>query len=191
MAILTVARAVNLCARRYPPETQGLGDVDAADALGAVEIGDGARHAQNAVIPPRRQFHPVDGVGQQRLAGGVRRGDRIQKLAVGFGVGADRRVADGAVTDEALIASGLHGARLRDARRDLGRTLGWRRQRQVARRNGGDIDVEVDAIEYRPGNLRLILLGAFRHAGAGETCVVEMAATAETRCLFAGRATNA
>lgn len=43
------------------------------DRLGARQIGDGARDAQDAGEPPRGQPHRLGGLGEQRLAAAVER----------------------------------------------------------------------------------------------------------------------
>ena len=60
----------------------------AADLRGAVEVGDGARDTQHAVVAARGQVHALGRAQQQLAASGVGRGDLVEQLAVGLGVGA-------------------------------------------------------------------------------------------------------
>ena len=55
-------------------------------------------------------------------------------------------------------------ARARDARRDFAAALGRRRQDQVGGGHRRHLDVQVDAVEQRAGQPRLVLGGAARLA---------------------------
>ncbi len=48
------------------PVGQGLGEMHAADLVGAVEIGERACHPQHPVIAARREMHRIGGVAQER-----------------------------------------------------------------------------------------------------------------------------
>jgi hypothetical protein len=72
---------------------QGLSHVDAAVDLGGVEIGDGARHAQDPVIAARREAKALGRLAQELAAVCLGRRHLFQQLAVGVGVGADRSTA--------------------------------------------------------------------------------------------------
>jgi hypothetical protein len=56
--------------------------MNAADVVGAVEIGERARHPQHAVIAARGKSHGVGGVAQQRKAGGAGPRDLFQHGAL-------------------------------------------------------------------------------------------------------------
>ncbi len=116
--------------------TQRFGDVQAAHGVGAFEVGQGAGDAQDAVIGAGRQFHGIDCFQQGRCASGVGRRDRHQQFAVGLGIGADWLASAGA-----LVARGLHGTGAGDAGRNFGRTLGGRREREIAGGHSGHVDM--------------------------------------------------
>ena len=77
--------------------------MDLLHRAAAFEVGERSCDAQHAVEAAGRQAEAVDRLGDELAAGLVERGDLLQQLAVGFGVGAD------AVT---LVAPGLDGAGL-------------------------------------------------------------------------------
>jgi hypothetical protein len=54
----------------------------------------------------------------------------------------------------------LDAASLRDARPHVRAPLGRPRQNEVCGRDGGYLDLKVDAVEHRPRDARLIALGA-------------------------------
>lgn len=153
---------------------EGLREMRAADDRAAVEIGDGARDLEDAVIATRRKPHRVGGVTQEFHAGGIGRRDRVENGAACFGIDAKLR------PPERLEPLGLHGARRRDPRRDFLASFRWRRQHEIGRADGGHFDVEVDAVEERPRQPRLIVGDAARigAALAGEARVIGAAAAA-------------
>ena len=122
-----------------------LGDVVARHRRGAFEIGQGARHPQYPVIAARRQHQPLGGALQQGAAGRIGGGDLVEQFAINFGIG-----ADAAVRRQYLVTRSLTGAGGGDAAGDLGAGLGRRREGQVGGRDGGDVDMQVDAVEQRP-----------------------------------------
>ena len=134
------------------------------------EIGQGARHAQHAVIAARRKPEPLGRLGQQLAAVGVGRRDLVEQLAVGLGVGADALGSRSA----RRWSSRARARRAPPPRRALAR----RRQRQVGGRHRRHVDMQVDAVEQRPGDARLVVLGAFGRAPAGQRGIVEIAAAA-------------
>jgi hypothetical protein len=91
--------------------------VDAADLVVALEVGERARDAQDAVIAARRQAHGVGGLAQQGEAGLLGPGDLLEQLAVGLGIGAQMRQAEGG---EAALLAGAGGG---DTGGDLGAAL--------------------------------------------------------------------
>src|SRR5260370_36460751 len=70
---------------------QGFGEMQPADFLRAVEIGERAGDAQHAVIAARRQPHGLGGVAQEFLALRVRLREGLQRRGRRFGIGADMR----------------------------------------------------------------------------------------------------
>src|SRR5207237_6176605 len=115
-----------------------LGNMDAADLLGAGEVGDRAGDAQDAVEAAGRQAHCGSSVGEKLAAGVVGRRDLIEEFAIGFGISARTVTVEAFRLD--LAGSG-------DAAGDFGTTFGWWREGQVRGGYAGDFDVEVDAIE--------------------------------------------
>ncbi len=91
--------------------------MDAADKIGAVEIGQCPRNAQHAMIAARGQLHGIGGVAQQRRAGLVELRDLFQYRAGHLRVCARSRQA------ERGIAPGLNVSGMGDARGDLLRCL--------------------------------------------------------------------
>ena len=110
---------------------------------------------------------------QQALALGIGRGQLVEQLPVQFGIG-----ADAAVLRQPRIARPLPRARRRDPRRHLGRAFRRRRQREVGGPHRRHVDVQIDAVEERPRDARLILLRAARRLAASERGIVEMSAAA-------------
>jgi hypothetical protein len=49
------------------PVLDSLSDMPDSDALLVFQVGDGARHLEDAVVDPRRQPEPIDGRAQQVL----------------------------------------------------------------------------------------------------------------------------
>jgi hypothetical protein len=142
--------------------------MDPADLIGASKVGNCPRDPQNPVETACRQVHRRGSVGEELAAGLVGRRDLVEEVAVGFGVRA-RAVA--------VIAVGLHLPGGGDPPSDLGAALGWRGQSEIGGRDGRYFDVQVDAVEQRPGDPRLVIRGAARRAAAGERGIAEMAAT--------------
>ena len=141
------------------PVGQRLGEMHAADLLGAVEIGERARDAQHAMIAARREPHRVGGIADQRKPAPCR-ACATSSSAGPLACALVRTPASA----ERRIALRLHVARARDARRDLAAALGGRRQDQVGGRHGRHLDVQVDAVEQRAGQPPLIVGGAARRS---------------------------
>jgi hypothetical protein len=60
-------------------ERERLGDVAAADLRRAVEVGDGARDPQHAVVAARREVHALGRAQQELAPGAIGRRDPVQK----------------------------------------------------------------------------------------------------------------
>ncbi len=120
---------------------------------------------------------------QQGAALRVGLGDRGQQGAIGIGIATRLRPAArhpcqqagrrlGLDFDElALAVEGsetlaLNGACCSDARGDIGRAFGGRRQGKICGADRRHIDVEIDAIEQRSGDLALIVGAAAWRAAA-------------------------
>jgi hypothetical protein len=60
-------------------ERESLGDVAAADLRRAVEVGDGARDPQHAVVAARREVHALGRAQQELAPGAIGRRDPVQE----------------------------------------------------------------------------------------------------------------
>jgi hypothetical protein len=146
------------------------------DAVAPGEVGDGAGDAEDAVEAASREAHRFGGLREEAAAGLVGRRHGVEQFAVGLGVGADPMRG---------VAIGLNLARHPHPPAHFGRAFGRRRQDEVGGGDAGHLDMEVDAVEQRPRNLRLVIGGAARGAGAGQSGIAEMAAAAYSCCLAA------
>lgn len=152
---------------------QRFGDVQACDGRRCVEIGERARNAQHAMIAACRELEPVGGLGEEVPAGGLGCRQFLQQFAVELGV-----AMRAALLGHVLDAVRLDAARGGDADRDVGRGFGGRRQREIGGAYRRHVDMQVDAVEQRAGDLRLVFDGAFGRAAAGLAGIVEIAAAA-------------
>lgn len=155
--------------RRSSPVAERFGNVNACHALRARKIGKRAGDAEDTVVAARGEAHGFGGLHKELPARVIGRGGVFEQFAVRFRIGADT---------VRFIAGGLQCAGSGDARGDFGRAFGGRRQREIGGGNGFDLDVQVDAVEERPGELGLIIRRAARRAGAGERGVAEVPAAA-------------
>ena len=117
------------------------------------------------MIAAGRQPHPFRRLCEQRPARLVGRRYRVEQWAIGFRIGPDRLVG---ITGRLGVAGGG------DAGGDLGRALCRWRQGQVGGAYRLNLDMEVDAVEQRPGHPRLIIGGAAWRPCAGERGIAEM-----------------
>lgn len=147
--------------------------MDPADAFGAREVRDGAGDSQHSRVAARRQPHGLRRLHQQPLARLVRGCEPLERLTIEFGIGARAGL---------FGPRGLDGASGGNACRDLGAALGGRRQGEIDGADRVDLDVEIDTVEQRTGNLALIIGGAARGAAARERGIAEMAAAARVHC---------
>ena len=141
-----------------------------------VEVGERACNAQHTMIAPRGEPHRIGRVTDQRERRGVELHHLVEQRALRGRVGAHVR----ARRECCVALSGLHRPRARHAGRDLAAALGGRRQDQVGGADRRHLDVQVDAVEQRAGEPRLILAGAARQlaAMAGEAGLARAAAAA-------------
>jgi hypothetical protein len=128
---------------------QGLGDVDAADAGDALEVGDGAGQTQDAGPAAGADLAGLGGAGQQGAAGFVEVGDPFQEAALGAAV---QRLGPVRRAVQALGPFQLQSAGPGDAGGDLRRALGRRRQGQV----GGGWRISKMSEPNRPKTLRAL-----------------------------------
>src|SRR5579885_70092 len=156
------------------PILDGLRDVRGGDGFGAIEVGDRAGDLENAVVGAGGEAEAGHGTLKQALA--VRRDVAVfPDLAR-----AHLRVAVNLFSFEALQ---LALARLDDARADFRRTFSARTLPQFAVLHGGHVDVDIDAVEQRPGNFRDVALNHRRGTGALARRIVEEPARARVhRC---------
>ena len=104
----------------------------------------------------------------------------LDGLAVELGVARDRRF-------EPAVARLLAGACGAHTRGDVERGLARRRKREVGGADRRHLDVQVDAVEQRSRDLRLIVLHEARNLAAAERRVVGVAAAAFPRGIFLNR----
>ena len=109
---------------------------------------------------------------QQRAPRVVGSGDILEQASVAIGIGARSRMLQ---RGEAL---GLDRPRRGDAGANLGASFRRRRQHEVG---GGDrrhLDLQIDAVEQRAGDARLVALGAAAPRAAGIARLAGAAAAA-------------
>lgn len=133
----------------------------------AREVRDRPRDLQHAVVRARRPAEPLARVAQQRLARAVRAAERI-------GLAARQHVVGLALPRELPLA------RERDARgHGFARFAGGRRPLgQLGGRERGNLDLDVDPVEERPGQLAQIARGDVGRAAAAAGRVAAPAARA-------------
>jgi hypothetical protein len=122
---------------------QGLGHMDAPDALLPVEVRQGTAHLQDAMKAARREAHGVGGVADEGQA--VRIGLR-HLLEKGGRAG---RIGGDAVEPQGRIALLLPLPRLEHPGGHLGGAFQGRRQDHVGGGHRRHLDDKVDAIQQR------------------------------------------
>jgi hypothetical protein len=142
----------------------GFGDVFGADARRAAEIGDSARDFQNAVMGAGGESHAADRHFECALAGIVERAD-IAEVARGHA-----RVVEAAAV--------LHRTRAIHADANLGGGFGGAAAAQFLERDGGDFDVDIDAVEQGPADLAEVVLDLSGRAAALASAIAVEAAPA-------------
>ena len=133
--------------------------MDAPDHVVAVEIGEGTRDLEDAVIGAGGEAHLFGRLLQETLALPVGLRDAFDLGGRTMGI------AGRAGQAEALVALRLQGMGGSDARHDVGR--GFRRLRldQVGGRHRRHVDADVDPVHQRAGDAGLVVGGAARAAG--------------------------
>jgi len=137
----------------------------AADALAAREVGDGPRDAQQPVVATCREPALVHRTRNEALRGGV---ERTMPAHLGhreLGV-------------RATAAAGHSLARRDDATPHLGRALSRRGVAQLLVRDPRHVDTQVDAVQERSGDARVVAVDRVRQAGARSRRITELAARA-------------
>lgn len=115
----------------------------APDGGGAIEIGDGARELEDAMIAARRQGEALGGFAHERLRARIDRSQLLDRAGRRGGVGGDAGETD------RRIALGLDRAGGGDAAGDFGRAFHWRRQNEIGGRHRRHLDLQVDSVEQR------------------------------------------
>src|ERR1700749_2365892 len=100
----------------------------------------------------RRETQPLGRPGEQRTAGGLRASDLVEQCPVRLGIG-----ADAALRGQSRIALRLSGPGLRGPGGPLRSALGVWRKREIRRRYGPKLDVQVDAVEQRARQPALVV----------------------------------
>ena len=122
----------------------GLGKMGGGNGFCAVQVGDGARHPQDAVVGACGKAHTGKGGFQKFFAGGV------QRTGFGDGGGGHMGVAGDACAREAAQLDGACGVHPRLDHRRRFRRFPAAHRLEFHR---GDADVEVDAVQQRAGDL--------------------------------------
>ena len=125
-----------------------LGDMRRTNTLAVIQVGDGAGELQDAVDGPGREAQAFEGGVEETAGVGLQDAIAVQVFGAHGGVG-----RGGAVT-EALL---LDASRGEDSSGDLGaRLTGW--AFELLETQGGNLDVQVDAVEQRAGDARPVAL---------------------------------
>ena len=160
----------------HPSILDRLGDVMFANGVVARKIRKRARDASHAIVAPRGQPEQPARGDEQPLR-------RVGKGGVTLEIGPShariRRGARGPETKTLPQAGLLHA--MSDGRGGLP-CLG---ARQVCGVHRGDLDRDIDAIEKRSRELRLVTPHLVGRAAAAGARIAEPAARAPMRCLFA------
>ena len=145
----------------------GFGEVGGGDVGAGVEVGDGARELQDAVVGARGEMQLVDGGAQQRLHGIGERAELADVARAHLRVVRHRQPGKAALLDGARLPHALaHG------RRGFARLGG----EQLVMAQARHLDVDVDAVENGAAEARLILRHLRRRAGAGARGVAKKSA---------------
>jgi len=160
-----------LCGRKCPPILNCFGEVGRRRRIGCSEIGDRARHFQHAVIRSCRPAETFSCFPKQRFPGGVEPADGVHFASVQLAI----RLA---------LPFKLPVARVCDAPRNGCARFANRRTspRQLRRRQRGQFDLDVDAIEQRPRQLAQISGGDVWCASAAAVRIAAPAARTRIHC---------
>ena len=132
------------------------------DGGGMIEVGDGAGDLQDAVVRAGRKPHPPHRHFERALAGVVERADLAD-------------IADwhAGVVEAAGV---LHGAGLFDTGADDGGGFGSGVAAEFLEGDGGDLDMDIDAVEQGTADLAQIVLDLARGTAALAGGIAEKAA---------------
>ncbi len=134
----------------------------AADLAGALQVGQGTRHLEQAMGCPQRQVEAFAGLLQPQPVGFGQATMLLQARQIEEGIGA-------ALPRELALAC------LADAGGDLGAALASLAAGQQAGAFARHGEVQVDAVEQRPGQLGAVALDLFRGAAAAAAGVAQVA----------------
>lgn len=137
---------------KAPAARQGFGDMDAADRVLPIKVGNGAGHTQDAVVGSGGQRLLQRRLLQQGFAGAVRRGHMVEMIRRQMGI-------QTAALDLGIPGLGHAPGRLRCA-------LDRRRQGEVGRRDRWYLDLQINPIQHRPRYPGLIIRRAARATAA-------------------------
>ena len=149
-----------------------------ADVAGAGQVRHGPGDFEDPRIGPGRHAEPFDGGFQQPVAFRIQPAVPIQFAGSHPGVGLDTGACE---TGLLRRPRGNHAATYRG--RAVGRPTGG----QLAVLDGGDVDLNVDAVQQRSRDAGPVALNLGRRAGAFVLGLAVVAARTGLRCLFAIR----
>lgn len=153
-----------------------LADVLLLNRLGSRQIRDGARHPEDAVIGSGGETQFFDGAAEEPTPPIGQAGKLVHVGRMHPGVAVDAARAE-------TVALNLPAVRNPFANhfRLLTRTFGG----HLVIGDGGDLDVQVDPVEQRPGEFADVFLNARRGTDTAAGEITMIPAGAFLRCLFA------
>lgn len=127
----------------------------AADLFRARKVGDRPGYAQYPGIAPGRELHRRRRLRQQLPPSCIRAGNFLKPLSIDFRIGSH---SSSGIALRLTVARGRHPACY------FRRTFSWRRQDEICRRHGLNLDMQIDTVKQWPRNLGLIIRGTARRA---------------------------
>jgi len=147
------------------PQLDRFQDVLAADLFLSLQVSDGARQAQHAVIGARRPLHFVQGRAQRVLSGCIRFAEAVdlawRELLVGFALACQLALERGVYASGYRLGSFTHGVGLKHIRR-----------------YGTHFDLHVDAVQQRSRDAALVAQDLVWRALAGLGGMAQVSARA-------------
>jgi len=143
-----------------PAILYGLGYVRGRDGRRGRKIGDGARDLEHAMIAARRQAETADRLFEQLRAPGIRRTVTVDFACAQAGVGLALALL--------LPFAGCTHARAYDCGR-----FALLPAREIVLRHGRHFDLQVDAVEQRPGDFAAVARDLIRRAAAAAVVMPE------------------
>jgi hypothetical protein len=142
----------------------GFGEMFRGHVRRFIKVGHGASDFENSVVSASGKAHAADGHFEGALAGIIEGAD-----------GADLAGGYAGVLEAACL---LHRARLLDPGANIGRRLGGGGAAQFFERQGGDLNVNIDAVEQGSTDLAEIVLDLTRGTAALARGIAKKAAFA-------------